>query len=135
MSAAVAYLDEAREIIRHLDVARREAVLIAIYEEADRWDREAAQYGLAHSRVTSPARRRVGVLESVRGVKCCNPAAVRTWSLFRRCSVMFAVAIVVASAWVAVTMPWVLVVVLLVVCVVAWLVGLGMVRMRTPVCH
>jgi hypothetical protein len=78
-----------------------------------------------------PARRRVGLLEAVRGVECCDPTVTRRWRAFRR---MIAVACVIVGV-VLILEPWQRAALIGVACVISLGLWFSMLRGKASVCH
>jgi hypothetical protein len=117
MSTDVAHLDEARRILRHLDDDHRFAVYLALheYEQVERYDDDMVRLfpvgaprtatniiGAIHGKPPVPARRKVGLLEAIRGVECCDPAVRASWRLWRLCGAV--VCVIVGASLIAGTL-------------------------------
>lgn len=84
-----------------------------------------------------PARRKVGLLEVLRGrVECCDPAVVRVWQRFRLQTVLYLL-LCAPLVWHIMTLAnrWVLLGVMLVACALSWGALFGMNRSKASVCH
>jgi hypothetical protein len=78
-----------------------------------------------------PARRKVGVLEAIRGVKCCDPTVVRQWAVWRR---WIAVAIIIVGV-VLMLETWQRAALIGVACVISLGLRFSMTRGKASVCH
>jgi hypothetical protein len=78
-----------------------------------------------------PARRKVGVLEAIRGVECCDPKVVRLWQVFR----LWLAVVCVGVGVVLMLEPWHRAALLGVACVLSLAVGFSMLRGKASVCH
>jgi hypothetical protein len=124
---------EAERIVAALTDEQCDAVLAAIYERGHRWELtyRGTTWLATHANSTSPARRKVGVLEAIRGVECCDPKVVRLWQVFR---LWLAVACVGVGV-VLMLEPWHRAAMLGVACVLSLAVGFSMLRGKASVCH
>lgn len=85
--------EDARVNVARLNPDQRHALAwaLSIYERPAPMAPIAA---LPPAPPTVPARRRVGLVEAVRGVECCNPAVTAAWRLWQWC--FFAALVIVA---------------------------------------
>jgi hypothetical protein len=96
----------AQQAVDSATLEQCDALQAALYARADRdwpgWDK-----GLEHTtstRVarqkainqTTPARRRPGWLEAIRGVECCDPAVRDQWRVWRACFLVIGIIVMVA---------------------------------------
>ena len=136
----VAVYAEAERIVAALTDEQCDAVLTAIYKRGDEWELEHRQFSSfavepcepSTTSQASPARRRVGLLEAIRGnVECCDPKVVREWQVFRR---WLAVTCVIVGV-VLILEPWQRGALIAVACVVSLGVRFSMTRGKASVCH
>jgi hypothetical protein len=78
-----------------------------------------------------PARRKVGLLEAIRGVECCDPSVVRQWAVWRR---WIAVAIIIVGV-VLMLETWQRAALIGVACVISLGLRFSMTRGKASVCH
>jgi hypothetical protein len=79
---------EAERIVAGLTDEQCDAVLAAIYERGNRWElthRGTTWLATASASTSPPARRRPGLLESIRGVECCDPTTRSAWAVWKVC--------------------------------------------------
>jgi hypothetical protein len=86
---------------------------------------------LAEAPAPVPARRKVGLLEAIRGVECCDPAVTRQWTVWRR---WIAVAIIIVGV-VLMLETWQRAALIGVACVISLGLRFSMTRGKASVCH
>jgi hypothetical protein len=90
---------EAERIVAALTDEQCDAVLAAIYERGHRWEltyRGTTWLATTSASTSSPARRRPGWLEAIRGVECCDPAVRDQWRVWRACFLVIGIIVMVA---------------------------------------
>jgi hypothetical protein len=91
---------ESERIVAALTDEQCDAVMAALERRVDRWELEhATGTRVARQKAinqTSPARRRPGWLESIRGVECCDPAVRDQWRVWRACFLVIGIIVMVA---------------------------------------
>jgi hypothetical protein len=126
----------AEQLVAALAEDECDAVLAALERRVDRWELEHPRtatniIGAMHGKPPVPARRRVGVLEAIRGVECCDPKTVRLWQVFR----LWLAVVCVGVGVVLMLEPWHRAALLGVACVISLAVGFSMLRGKASVCH
>jgi hypothetical protein len=81
---------EAERIVAGLSDEQCDAVLAALERRVDRYELEHPRtatdiIGAIHGKPPIPARRRPGLMESIRGVECCDPATRSAWAVWKVC--------------------------------------------------
>jgi hypothetical protein len=127
---------ESERIVAALPDEQCDAVMAALERRVDRWElahpRTATNtIGAIHGKPPIPARRKVGVLEAIRGVECCDPSSRALWRLWRR---MLAVSIIIVGV-VLMLETWQRAALIGVACVISLVVGFSMFRGKASVCH
>jgi hypothetical protein len=124
---------ESERIVAALTDEQCDAVMAALERRVDRWELEHRRpTAIATRKATAtPARRKVGVLEAIRGVKCCDPTVVRQWAVWRR---WIAVAIVIIGVVLALE-PWHIAAGIGTACVISLGLGFSMLRGKASACH
>ena len=84
---------DAEQIVAALSDEQCDAVMAALERRVDRWELEHPRSRTVVATVTptTPARRKVGLVEAIRGVECCDPSVAAQWRLWRICFYMVAV--------------------------------------------
>jgi hypothetical protein len=116
---------QAREGVERLNHRQRHALAWALAVNDGHLPIEAAPVAPV------PARRKVGVLEAIRGVECCDPKTVRLWQVFR----LWLAVVLVGVGVVLMLEPWHRAALLGVACVLSLAVGFSMLRGKASVCH
>jgi hypothetical protein len=98
---------ESERIVAALTDEQCDAVMAALERRVDRWElahpRTATNIiGAIHGKPPIPARRKVGLLEAIRGVECCDPAVRASWRLWRLCGAV--VCVIVGASLIAGTL-------------------------------
>jgi hypothetical protein len=125
---------ESERIVAALTDEQCDAVLAAIYERGHRWEltyRGTTWLATTSASTSPPARHKVGVLEAIRGVECCDPKTVRLWQVFR----LWLAVVCVGVGVVLMLEPWHRAALLGVACVLSLAVGFSMLRGKASVCH
>jgi hypothetical protein len=123
-------------IVAALTDEQCDAVMAALERRVDRWElahpRTATNIiGVIHGKPPVPARRKVGLLEAIRGVECCDPAVVRQWAVWRR---WIAVAIIIVGV-VLMLETWQRAALIGVACCISLGLRFSMSRGKASVCH
>jgi hypothetical protein len=91
---------ESERIVAALTDEQCDAVMAALERRVDRWELEhttgtrvARQKAINQ---TTPARRRPGWAEAIRGVECCDPAVRDQWRMWRACFLVIGIIVMVA---------------------------------------
>jgi hypothetical protein len=127
---------ESERIVAALTDEQCDAVMAALERRVDRWELEHPRtatniIGAMHGKPPVPARRKVGLLEAIRGVECCDPAVVRQWAVWRR---WIAVAIIIVGV-VLMLETWQRAALIGVACVISLGLRFSMTRGKASVCH
>jgi hypothetical protein len=132
----VTLYSRAEQLVAALAEDECDAVMAALERRVDRWELEHPRtatniIGAMHGKPPVPARRRVGVLEAIRGVECCDPKTVRLWQVFR----LWLAVVCVGVGVVLMLEPWHRAALIGVGCVISLAVGFSMLRGKASVCH
>ena len=132
----VTLYSRAEQLVAALAEDECDAVMAALERRVDRWELEHPRtatniIGAMHGKPPVPARRKVGVLEAIRGVECCDPKVVRLWQVFR----LWLAVVLVGVGVVVMLEPWHRAALLGVACVISLGLGFSMLRGKASVCH